>query len=154
RSADRGAGPKRAAQFVNLDKDPMERHAVGLAASRDAGAPTWEPSPGERCNSRISTKTLWSAVRSASWRAGTPERQPVSRPQATGQSGERRTRGRSADSLSLRGAKRRGNPHEGAYRLGDCFATLAMTATFRRSASFTRLPCPRREAQFVNLDKD
>jgi hypothetical protein len=58
------------------------------------------------------------------------------------------------NTVSLRGAKRRGNPHEGAYRLGDCFATLAMTATFRRAACFTRLPCPRRVVQFANLDKD
>ena len=66
----------------------------------------------------------------------------VPTPRCAGQSGERRRGGRSGGLLSLRGAKRRGNPHEGAQPAGDCFATVAMTATSGRAHCFTRLPCP------------
>ena len=91
------------------------------SAWRQAGTPGVADrglSAGERCNSRISTKTPWSAGQSAWRQAGTPERRPRSRPQATGQSGERRTRGRSAGSLSLRyyGANRKRNPLSRAPR--------------------------------------
>jgi hypothetical protein len=37
--------PRRAAQFANLDKDPMERRAVGLAASRCARGGSRGPVP-------------------------------------------------------------------------------------------------------------
>jgi hypothetical protein len=61
-----GACPRRGvAQFANLDKDPMERRAVALAAGRDPWTPAGVLSPGEWRNSRISTKTLWNAAR---WR--------------------------------------------------------------------------------------
>jgi hypothetical protein len=67
RGGSQGPVPRRAAQFANLDKDPMERRAVGLAAGRHTKGGSQCPVPSERRNSRISTTTLWSAMRSA-WR--------------------------------------------------------------------------------------
>jgi hypothetical protein len=42
----RGPSPVRAVQFVNLDKDPMERRTVGLAAGRCASGGSAGPVPG------------------------------------------------------------------------------------------------------------
>ena len=46
-----GPVPRRGAQFVNLDKNPMERRAAGLAAGRCAMGGSQGPCPGEGRNS-------------------------------------------------------------------------------------------------------
>ena len=58
----RGPFPGGAAQFEILDKDPMDRRAVCLAAGRRVRGASRDVSPTERRCSRFSTKTLRNAA--------------------------------------------------------------------------------------------
>src|SRR5208283_2265994 len=52
-----GLGPGRAARFANLERDPIHRRAVGLAAGPEAGGVAGALAPGGRRGSRISNET-------------------------------------------------------------------------------------------------
>jgi hypothetical protein len=160
----REPSPVRAAQFANLDKDPMERHAVGLAARRRTRGGSEGPVPMRGRNSRISTKTLWSAMRSAWRQAGAPG--VAARALSPGEGAIRESRqrpyGASCGRLGGRPMHQGWQPGPVPGRAAQ-FANLDNDPMERHAVGFaagrgarggSRGPVPRRAAQFANLDKD